>query len=142
MVRDTLNPNFRDASCCSVEVVNGAAGFLVEGFVSMEDTVWVAPWQAVRNAWASSSVLNVLLQVALTADLPVPKWPTTRKVDSAVWASISRSRSTMMRTPTLCTRPALSLGLTLRHKTGLRSNPTRRSKMRLACCAFTKSMST
>ena len=43
MVRDTLNPNFRDASCCRVEVVNGAAGFLVEGFVSMEETVWVAP---------------------------------------------------------------------------------------------------
>ena len=32
MVRDTLNPNFLAASCCIVDVVNGGAGFFVNGF--------------------------------------------------------------------------------------------------------------
>ena len=74
--------------------------------------------------------------------LPVVKCPTTRNVDLAVWASISRSRSTTMRTPTLCTRPALREGRIFRHNTGLNSNPTKRSKIRRACCAFTRSAST
>ena len=48
----------------------------------------------------------------------------------------------MMRTPTLCTRPALSEGRILRQSTGLNSNPTKRSRMRRACWALTKSLST
>ena len=142
MVRDTLKLNLREASCWRVDVVNGAAGFLVEGLVSMEDTSCVAPEQASRNDWASASEVKFLLHDAFTTALPVLKCPTTRKEDLAVWPSISRSRSTMIRTPTLCTRPALSDGRILRQSTGLNSNPTRRSRMRLACCALTKSVST
>lgn len=44
---------------------------------------------------------------------------------------ISRSRSTMIRTATDCTRPAESDGLTLRHSTGEISKPTSRSSTRL-----------
>ena len=142
MVRDTLKLSLRDASCCKVEVVNGAAGFLVDGLVSMDDTTCSAEAQASRKACASDSELKVLPHVAFTTALPVSKCPTTRNVDLAVWPSISRSRSTMMRTPTLWTRPALSEGRILRHNTGLSSNPTKRSRMRRACCAFTRSAST
>ena len=38
MVRETLKLSFLEASCCNVDVVKGAAGFLVDGLVSMEDT--------------------------------------------------------------------------------------------------------
>ena len=51
---------------------------------------------------------------------------------------ISRSRSTMSRTATLCTRPAERFGCTFRQSTGLSLNPTRRSSTRRACCAFTR----
>ena len=51
-----------------------------------------------------------MLHAAFTTALPVLKCPTTRNDDLAVWPSISRSRSTMIRTPTLCTRPALNEG--------------------------------
>jgi hypothetical protein len=34
MVCVTEKPSFLAASCCNVEVVNGAAGFLVAGFFS------------------------------------------------------------------------------------------------------------
>ena len=36
MVLDTENPNLREASCCSVEVVNGPVGFFFAGFVSSD----------------------------------------------------------------------------------------------------------
>ena len=38
MVRDTLKLSFLEASCCKVDVVKGAVGFLVAGLVSMELT--------------------------------------------------------------------------------------------------------
>ena len=38
MVRLTDNPSLRDASCCRVEVVNGAAGLRAEVFCSSEAT--------------------------------------------------------------------------------------------------------
>ena len=67
------------------------------------------------------------------------KWLTGSK------AFISRSRSAMRRTATLCTRPALRLFLLVlifRHRTGLNSNPTMRSSTRRACCAITRSILT
>ena len=54
---------------------------------------------------------------------------------------ILRSRSTISFTATDCTRPADSWGFTLRHSTGDSSKPTRRSRMRRACWAFTRSTS-
>ena len=35
MVRLVENPNFRDDSCCKVDVVKGAAGFLLDFFCSI-----------------------------------------------------------------------------------------------------------
>ena len=56
-------------------------------------------------------------------------------------AAISRSRSTIIRRATDCTRPADSPNCTFSHSSGLISYPTSRSSMRRACCAFTSSMS-
>ena len=35
IVRDTPNPSFLLASCCNVDVINGAEGFLFSGFLTM-----------------------------------------------------------------------------------------------------------
>ena len=53
-----------------------------------------------------------------------------------------RSRSTMSRTVTLCTRPADREGRTFFHSTGDSSYPTKRSSTRRACWAITKGMLT
>ena len=56
IVCDTENPSLRPASCCSVDVVNGAAGDLVSGFFSTDDTVNRAVTHFSRNACTSSAV--------------------------------------------------------------------------------------
>ena len=58
MVRDTENPSFREASCCRVDVVNGAAGLRLVGLVTRDFTEYSAPMQSVKKALASASVLN------------------------------------------------------------------------------------
>ncbi len=58
---------------------------------------------------------------------------------SGLNSRISFSRSIIIFKATDCTRPALKPFLTLRHKIGLIEYPTKRSKMRRACCASTKS---
>ena len=70
--------------------------------------------------------------------------PSILNVLIGVNALISLSLSAINRTATLCTRPALRLFLILilRHKTGLNSKPTIRSRIRLACWAFTRFIST
>ena len=60
MVVATAYPNFREASCCKVEVVNGAAGFLAEGFFSNDAILKVAFLFFSRNDSASFSVPNFL----------------------------------------------------------------------------------
>ena len=54
-------------------------------------------------------------------------------------AAISSSRSQIMRSAGLCTRPADSPGRTFFHNSGERLKPTRKSSARRACCAFTRS---
>ena len=56
-------------------------------------------------------------------------------------ASISRSRSTTMRSDTDCTRPAEVPRWTRRQSRGLIWYPTNRSRMRRACWALTSCMS-
>ena len=58
MVCDTLNPNLREASCCKVEVVNGADGVRLAGLVSILLMVYKAPLHFSKNAVASASVLK------------------------------------------------------------------------------------
>ena len=142
MVRETEKPSLREASCCRVDVVNGAAGLRFVGLVTSDFTVYSAPMQSVKKALASASVLKRLFSGALIVSPSTVNSPTTRKSATGWNPAISRSRSTMIRTATLWTRPALSPGFTFFQSTGLRSKPTSRSKMRRACWAFTKLTST
>ena len=143
MVCDTENPNLRAASCCKVEVVNGGAGVFLVGRVTMSLILKSADLQDSRNACASSLVLKRLDNSALTSTFSpfasgTSKTAVTRYHDSLTKAFTSRSRSTIRRTATDCTRPADKAGFTLRHNTGESSKPTMRSSTRRACCAFTK----
>ena len=54
-------------------------------------------------------------------------------------AAISSSRSQIMRSAGLCTRPADRPGRTFFHSSGERLKPTRKSSARRACCALTRS---
>ena len=65
MVRDTENPSFREASCCSVEVVNGAAGLRWVGLRSTRLAVSGAPWAACKTSVATSGVSRRLFNSAL-----------------------------------------------------------------------------
>ena len=56
IVRATLNPSLRLASCCSVEVVKGGAGVRLAGLVSMVCTLKAQPTRLCMKACASSLV--------------------------------------------------------------------------------------
>src|SRR5690554_3562528 len=139
IVLETEKYNFRDASCCKVDVVNGGAGDLLAGFLVKSEILYEAPTFFLRNALASSSVLKFLGNFALNL-LPssVINSASTRNEPVVSKFSISRSRSTIKRTATDCTRPAERPPLTFFHNTGESSYPTNRSKMRRACWAFTR----
>ena len=99
-----------------------------------------------RKASTSSWVLKCLsssafTSVALPLSLMRAKIAFTRKYGSLLNFCTSRSRSTMRRTATLCTRPAERAGFTLRQSTGESLKPTIRSSTRRACWALTKFMS-
>ena len=80
--------SLRAASCCSVEVVNGAAGLRVYGLVSTSSTENAAGSRACTQARASSS----------------PSWTTSPRPRSAPRSSKSRPVAT--RTPPSETRRA------------------------------------
>ena len=125
--------------------MKGAAGERRKGFSVTEPTLKERPTSAVATEVASSSpssrtVPSVVCTPSSLKSLPVatvappratrvaPKPPLAasgcEKVPStphqvAEWKRMrARSRSTTMRVATLCTRPADSLGITLRHSTG------------------------
>ena len=58
MVLDTENPSFKLASCCNVDVVNGAEGFFVAGFLSTEVTLKFLPIELSKNDSVSANVSN------------------------------------------------------------------------------------
>ena len=58
IVCDTVKPSLRAASCCSVDVVNGAAGLFFSGLVLTSSIVNVLSLHVARNASASSFVLK------------------------------------------------------------------------------------
>ena len=70
MVCDTLNPSFRAASCCRVEVVKGGAGERFKGFLLTLSTVNSAFLHFSRKASASSWVLNRVSSSASTSVMP------------------------------------------------------------------------
>ena len=85
------------------------------------------------------------LAPSYSTSLPGNFWPECSSSASMVQysqatnAAISSSRSQIMRSAGLCTRPADKPGRTFFHNRGDRLNPTRKSSARRACCAFTRS---
>ncbi len=139
MVCFTEKPSFRLASCWSVEVVNGAAGFFFPGLVSSEVILNSAPFSSVRKLCASSWVLNFVGHSAIKITSPSrTNSAFTLKVELPSKSRISRSRSTITRTATDCTRPADRPALIFFQRTGESSYPTRRSSTRRACWASTR----
>ena len=65
MVLLTEKYNFLAASCCKVEVVNGAAGDFLAGFFSRLDTEKEALLFFSKKAFASASLLNAFGSFAL-----------------------------------------------------------------------------
>ena len=55
MVLLTVNPSFREASCCRVDVVKGGAGDFLSGFTWMSRTLNCAPLHASSRLSASAS---------------------------------------------------------------------------------------
>ena len=128
------NPSLRAASCCSVDVVNGAGGLRVSGLVSTVSTVKRPASTAALAAAASppvpidsrssfspfhrtSRLLNATPSCSNTA--------VTDQYSCGRNASISRSRLTTSRSATDCTRPADFAPGSFRHRTGDSVNPTR-----------------
>ncbi len=151
MVFWALKPSLRAASCCKVDVVKGGAGLRRRCLRSTPSTVRVplAASLSVRStARASVSVVKLncsTLAPAYSTSLPGNFCSECSSVASMVQysratkAAISSSRSQIMRNAGLCTRPADSPGRTFFQSNGDRLNPTRKSRARRACCAFTRS---
>ena len=66
MVLETENPNFKLASCCNVEVVNGAVGDFLAGFFVTETTLKLCVEQAFKKSVACFSVSKLFESFALT----------------------------------------------------------------------------
>lgn len=148
MVCRAENRSLREASCCSVEVVKGAAGLRVYGLESTEVTAMFTPGaaSAAERACAAASSSGVAFDFSLpfsSKSRPdAIRSPFTRasraskpsdvescsssgdrvavrsQYPAAVNARRSRSRSTTSRVAADCTRPADRPGPILRHSTG------------------------
>ena len=119
MVCDTEYPSLREASCCRVDVVNGGAGVRFAGLVSTCPTENDDTAQSERKAPASSFVSKRCAISAFTTEpSPVVNSADTLYDERLVKDCISRSRSTISRTATDCTRPADNPLFILRHKSG------------------------
>src|SRR5690349_5821696 len=105
MVLETPYPNFRDASCCNVEVVNGGAGERLPGFTCTSLTVYPAPLHDSRKVAASSAELCFFPSAVKFTDLPETSFALNNawilKVLIGTNALISRSLSAIKRTATL-----------------------------------------
>ena len=156
MVRAAVNPSFLPASCCSVEVMNGAAGLRRLCFFSTPcthraPTAPSSPSSAsgarrcgsfaelnstsrfrAPSAEASSVMLNCTsFSPSSRTSFAVNAVPSLSRSASMVQysrfsnRSISSSRSTIMRSAGLCTRPADSPLRIFFHSSGDRLKPTR-----------------
>jgi hypothetical protein len=101
IVRDTENQSFLLASCCNVDVVNGAEGVLFHGFFSTFSTLNFAFLQYSKNGITSLDLLKSTFKVAGKDFLEFhEKVPTVLNVDELLNFSISLSLSTIIRTAT------------------------------------------
>src|SRR3989338_5121808 len=137
MVRWAEKPSLREASCCRVEVVTGGGGVRRAGFFSTEATLKLQACTAARAPPARASVfrsnLESFLPSCLTSRARKGSDPAETSASTVQYSwvrkrSISSSRSTISRRATDCTRPAERLPGSLRHSTGERGKPTRRSE--------------
>ena len=125
MVRRELKPSFLAASCCTVLVVNGAAGRLLRRRFSTLETTKGRLRTASTTARASASLPSCGLWPSILASAASKVWPPVAQSASMVQyscglkARISRSRSTMSRSATVWTRPALRPVLIVRQRMGL-----------------------
>ena len=135
IVRDAENPSLREASCCSVEVVNGADGWRFVRFVSTEETENEDAFICCSICFACSSDVMSSFPTFLESR------PTSRaercllssvlnfvSIDQYSFesnASISASLLQINLKATDCTRPADFAPGNLRHNTGERLKPTK-----------------
>ena len=142
IVRCAPKPSLREASCCSVEVVNGAAGLRRRCFLSTFATVSLPlavsrifcsaarTWVSFVNVNCSTlsppntdnragNCVEAASGCALSASASIVQY------SCALNAVISSSRSTMSRNAGLCTRPADSPRRTFFQSSGDRLKPTR-----------------
>ena len=162
------NPSRRDASCCSVLVMNGGAGRRFTWRVVTESTRYAAPSRFARTALVATSSVResssfsparLRREAVNEAFSSVRSAASMDQYSTGTNASISLSRSATRRSATDCTRPAerelvVSRSsavrmLRLRFSScptsglsrGLSLKPTSLSSIRRACCALTSSMS-
>jgi len=121
----TLNRNFRADSCWSVEVMNGATGLRLFSRVTTDLTAYSAPVRFATTASAacwfpisgvSSPRLNS--RASKLGGFAAPRFTSMVQYSLLSKARISRSRSTIRRSATVCTRPAESPRRTLSHNSG------------------------
>ena len=150
MVRRALKPSLRAASCCSVEVVNGGAGLRRRCLRSMAMTrSWPGPSAGTRarrsvarrrlygpldlarlRLVGEAELLHLLaavfdeLEREGSGAVCEPS-PSILQYSCGMNARISASRSQIMRSAGLCTRPAESPWRTFFHSSGERLKPTR-----------------
>ena len=148
IVRLGLKPSLRLASCCSVEVVNGAAGdrfwVRVPTFVTIGCRSRMAATCASDVVSSGISIAAPSIRTRSAANVSpaaVARIAWIVQYSRAVNPLISRSRSTTSRTATDWTRPAERPRWTFLASSGLSVYPTRRSTMRRVCWASTRSMS-
>ncbi len=135
MVWRAPKPNLRLASCCSVEVMNGAEGLRLAGLASTARTVRSREVIAATAISASSAVARSNFSSRLPARLTrravnscprgVASRAETVQYSRVLNASISISRSTISRSATDWTRPADLAPGSLRQSTGESLKPTR-----------------
>ena len=145
MVRFTLKRSLREESCCSLLVVNGGVALRRRSLRSTVRTSQSAFSSATRILSASSpfgiSIFSSPLprkRASKAGGLAAARCASMVQYSSFSNALISRSRSTISRRATVCTRPADKPRRTLSQSSGETWYPTSRSSTRRACCASTR----
>src|SRR5699024_9078196 len=134
------------ASCCKLEVVNGACGFVRRSLFS----TFLTSKELDSSIRSSTSLTALLFGKSFFLLSKRKNFASNLRVDFLNFALIdqyssglnffiSSSRSQIIFKATDCTRPALKPRFTFFHNNGLILYPTIRSSTRLACCESIKS---
>ncbi len=147
MVFFTEKPSRPLAACCRVEVMKGALGLERVGLSSRAVMARLALRRPAMRSRVSASEVGRKAWPSWRASSKRTGSPAsdtrsawTSQYSSGTKARISRSRSTIRRTATDCTRPAERPRAILAHSSGESMKPTTRSRKRRACWASTRGM--